>query len=61
MKGDNEKMETKKKVKSCYSLPAELVKQLEAQSLKRNLNKSVLIQLALEEYFKRKEEQGVRA
>lgn len=54
-------METKKKVKSCYSLPAELVKQLEAQSIKRNLNKSVLIQLALEDYFKRKEEQGVKA
>lgn len=54
-------MENKKKVKSCYSLPAEIVKELNVQSAKRNLNKSILIQLALEEYFKRKGEQGVQA
>ena len=51
-------MEVKKKVKSCYTLPEELVKQLQKKSIERNLNKSILIQLALEEYF-RKEQKGV--
>lgn len=51
--------EVKRKVKSCYSLPERIVKQLNEQAAKKDLNKSTLIQLALEEYF-RKEEQGVQ-
>lgn len=43
------------KVKKCYSLPKWIVEKLQNESDERGLNMSVIVQLALESYFEKKE------
>lgn len=49
----------RKRQKVSYTMPPNVIEKLKEHSKKTNINMSVLVQLAIEDYL-RKEEQGVQ-